>query len=222
MPDAERGRLQLIEGHLPYGIHEYLSQPCEYITILRDPVERMISHYYYVLRSPEHYLYNTVTTQKIGLKEYVLGGLSPELDNGQVRLICGCGRPLPYGACSRQQLELAKQNLQHRFALVGFAERFDETLLLAARKFRWKDPYYVRQNVTENRPARKQVSAELIAAIEKVSSLDLELYAFAEDLFQDALRRQIGLFFSFQLARFRINNLRYGKKRERSAAAKQR
>src|SRR2546426_12314755 len=67
LTEAERAQLQLITGHLPYGIHEHLSQPFEYITILRNPVERMISHYYYVLRSPDHYLYDRVTSQKMSL-----------------------------------------------------------------------------------------------------------------------------------------------------------
>src|SRR6185436_7498297 len=129
----ERAKLDLIKGHFPYGIHEHLPRPCEYITMLRDPVERMISHYYYVLRTRGHYLHELVTTKGIGLKDYAVGGLSEELDNGQVRLISGCGRRPPYGACSREFLELAKQNLRERFALVGLAERFDETGLQIGR-----------------------------------------------------------------------------------------
>ena len=41
LPQPERAQLQLIKGHLAYGVHEHLSQPFEYITILRDPVERI-------------------------------------------------------------------------------------------------------------------------------------------------------------------------------------
>ena len=211
LPAAERDQLQLIKGHFPYGIHEHLSQPFDYITMLRDPVERMVSHYYFVLRTPHHYLYETVTSKKIGLNEYVLGGLSEELDNGQVRLISGIGRRIPYGQCSRKWLEVAKENLERRFSFVGLAERFDETILLIARKFGWKDPYYIRQNVTENRPAVKDVPMHVIDAIKKVSALDLELYSFAQSIFRKTLRRRSGPFFRFQVTRFKARNSRFSK-----------
>ena len=218
LPRADRERLQLIKGHFPYGIHEHLSQPFEYITILREPVERIISHYYFVLRRPDHYLYDAVTSQKIGLKEYVLGGLSPELDNGQARLIAGPGRRIPCGACSRELLEQAKQNLQHHFSIVGLAERFDETMLLVSRRFGWRPVCYVRQNVTDNRPRRDQFSPDIIEAIKAANWVDMELYAFAEELFQTALRERGGPFFKFRLARYKARNASYCEKQLNQSA----
>ncbi len=34
-------------GHHPYGIHRLLKRPVSYCTILRDPLARQISHYWY-------------------------------------------------------------------------------------------------------------------------------------------------------------------------------
>ncbi|WP_429362253.1 hypothetical protein [Paraburkholderia sp. MM5496-R1] len=34
-------------GHLPYGIHRMIKHPVNYCTILRDPLARQISHYWY-------------------------------------------------------------------------------------------------------------------------------------------------------------------------------
>jgi hypothetical protein len=218
MPSIQREQLQLIQGHFAYGIHEHLAQPYEYITILREPVDRLISHYYFVLRDQTHPLHERVTSQNLGLKEYVLSGLSPELDNGQVRAISGRGRGVPQGACSRELLDQAKDNLQHRFSLVGLAERFDETMLLVSRKFRWRHLYYVRENVTTNRPRTEQFSPEIIEAIKAANSLDMELYAFARELFQSAVRQRGGLFFNFRLARYKARNSTYGEQRKRQKA----
>ncbi len=45
---AQRAKTRLLKGHLNMGqkLHEYLPQPVTYFTILRDPVERVLSHYY--------------------------------------------------------------------------------------------------------------------------------------------------------------------------------
>jgi hypothetical protein len=48
---------EILFGHLFYGvIHGYNAarQPL-YATVLRDPLERVLSLYYYVLRYPDHY-----------------------------------------------------------------------------------------------------------------------------------------------------------------------
>jgi hypothetical protein len=58
MPGKEQKKIKCIAGHFAFGIHRfYTARPCTYITLLRDPVERVISHYYYVLRRNDHYLH---------------------------------------------------------------------------------------------------------------------------------------------------------------------
>ena len=209
---SQHDQLQLIRGHVAFGIHECLRRPFQYITMLRDPIERMISHYYFVLRKPDHYLHRRVTSEKMGLKEYALGNLSRELDNGQVRQISGAFFRDPRGQCARDLLDQAKENLRNHFTVVGLAERFDETLLLLSQKFGWKDMFYVRQNVTPDRPPREQLPDDVREAIESVSSLDMELYAFATELFETAVRQQDRLAFERDLAKYRQGNDAYGRR----------
>jgi hypothetical protein len=219
LPQDQRDQLQLVRGHFPYGVHECLRQPFEYITILRDPIERLISHYYYVLRKPIHYLYPRVTSEKMSLKEYALGRLSRELDNGQVRQVSGNFYRDPRGMCSRDLLDQAKENLRKHFAVVGLAERFDETMLLLSQKFGWKDMFYVRQNVTQDRPRQGELPADVMEAIKAANSLDLELYAFATELFERAVQQQDRSSFEQKLAKYRQENDAYGRRRpDRSQA----
>jgi len=203
--DAKREKLQFVNGHFAYGLHEALGRPFEYITMLREPVDRVVSHYYYVLRNPAHYLHKHVTSKKMSLKDYALAGLTKEIDNGQVRLMAGAFYRDPYGQCSRELLEQAKENLKNHFAVVGLAERFDETLLLLGERYGWKDMFYARQNATVDRPRLDELPEDAIEAIRAANPLDLELYVFASELF-DAAVRERGESFGKRLDTFRRKN----------------
>ena len=43
----EKRKIRFIRGHLPFGLHQYINNPYDYITMLRHPVERAVSWYYF-------------------------------------------------------------------------------------------------------------------------------------------------------------------------------
>ncbi len=91
MPEAERASYDVMTGHVPFGVHRHVPGPSVYMTMLRDPVERIVSHYYFVLSKPDHYLHAAVKGGgEVGgggmtLHEYVERRTSIELDNDQTR-----------------------------------------------------------------------------------------------------------------------------------------
>ena len=188
-PDR-RAQVRMVRGHIPYGLHEYVPGPVAYFTILREPIERLISYYYFVQREPEHYLHDYANTQGVTLKRYLESRVSLQTDNYQTRLISGIWTDVGYGECDQETLALAKHNLDEHFGVVGLTERFDETLLLLKRTFDWKDVFYRRQNVTQDRPQRQELSAETLAVLREHNRLDLELYTYAETLFERQVRQQ--------------------------------
>lgn len=179
-------KIKCISGHFYFGIHRYYtSRPTTYITILRDPIERIISHYYQVRRWKPHHLYRQVTEGNITLKEYVENKTTCELNNGQVRVLVGLDMNPPFGQCTGEMLAQAKENLKKHFAVVGISERFDEFLQLLGHKFGWEIPPYKNLNVSDNRKKRDDIDRETLAVIEKYNQLDMELYRFARDLFEE-------------------------------------
>jgi hypothetical protein len=183
LSEAERGRYRCIVGHLHYGLHEYLTTPMRYITILREPLDRLVSHYYYAKSTPTNRLHGWIKSENVDLEKYVLEGLPA---NGQTRMICGFTREnrLRYEDPNVDILGLAKANLRERFAAFGLAERFDESMLLFQKALGWRNVYYVKVNVTGDRPARDQVSPPVRKAIESYCALDFELYEYARTLYE--------------------------------------
>jgi len=186
MDDEEKKELKVVCGHMWFGLHEAIPGPSTYITLLRDPVDRVISHYYYVRRMPGHYLYQKVTQEKLSLQEYVEKKLSTELNNGQTRLLSGQWdeKKYPFGSIPRSLLEQAKNNLQQFFLLVGIQEEFETTIKLAGKLLGWQSKAF-KENVNPKRPSLDAISAETRQVIEYYNSLDIELYNYAREIFAE-------------------------------------
>lgn len=189
LPEAERRHIRLVKGHMPFGVHEYLAGRSRYITMLRDPAERVISHYYYVKRRPGHYLHHHVAAG-MSLAEFASAGISGEMDNGQVRLLSGHDQDIPCGQCTPDLLDTAKRNIEDHFAVVGLKERYDESLALMSIELDWNwTPYYLSLNITKNKPVAKQIDPATLEAIRSSNTLDFELYEWGVKRFQAQIER---------------------------------
>lgn len=182
---ATKQSIRLLTGHFDYGLHAWLPQPATYFTILRDPVERVLSYYYFILRTPIHPRHQEMTQNKTSIADFARHILG---HNNQTRFLAGTW--LPDIPCTQETLTQAKQHILQNFALVGLSEQFDTTLLLLQQAFNWpRLPYYRARNVTKNRPGRQLLEDEALVAIQETQAYDLALYAFAQERFAAAVRQ---------------------------------
>jgi hypothetical protein len=217
LPETQAERIKIIVGHVGFGIHSHLPWACSYFTVLRNPIERVISSYYQTRRAEFDPL--RAEAQRLSLKDFVSSGLLKALDNGQTRLLSGAaveedllGRDTEYGQCKPGMLERAKKNLNERFAAVGISERFDESLMLFKREFGWSRIYYVKANVGRNRSRKEELTGDTLRCIEKYNELDMELYAYAERMLDEAIRGQ-GQAFRRKIDSYRLLNRTYAEAR---------
>lgn len=202
---AERAQIRLLYGHLPFGYHDLFSSPATYVTVLRDPVERVISRYFHDRREPNNQLHTEIQAG-MDLKSYVRYlAEAAQMDNLQTRIISGNWENRGHGACTAEMLEQAKQNLRSHFLLAGLTERFDEFYLMLCRAFGWSPLFYRRRNVTKKRPRRDELPAETRAFIHEYNQYDNELYQYACERFAKQVRRQ-GRLFPYQVQSFQLRN----------------
>jgi hypothetical protein len=180
----------MFTGHMPFGLHKLMAREATYMTVLRKPVERVISEYFYRLGRKSHPLEDR-KIKALSLREYVE---KMPYDNIQTKLLAG-GNPgydFMAGKCSPAMLETAKRNLVESFSLVGLTERFDETLALCRIIFGWKVKRYAVQRMTPRKPNEKAISADLRELIAEHNRFDMELYQYGTQLFEQILGEHCG------------------------------
>src|SRR6187551_2305638 len=85
LPAEQKKKINLLKGHMEFGWHEnFGNAEVQYVTFLRNPVERIFSLYNYIHRRPKHYLYDKVAGKKMSFEDYVVSDITDEIDNGQV------------------------------------------------------------------------------------------------------------------------------------------
>ena len=202
LSESRRANYKCVKGHLFFGFHKLVPGPSNYITFLREPIGRVLSFYSYARVHPDHYLHQLVVQERLDLKELLRRRVTDELFNLQTRMIAG-GLENPDQAVDRSALERAKENLRTYFPVVGLTEAFDASMLLLTRRYGWRLPLYRRRNARRGAP--ETVDAQTRNLLREANALDLELYQFAQELF-DAQLRNAGQPFQADLRRFQRLN----------------
>jgi galactose-3-O-sulfotransferase len=209
LPASERDGIRAFVGHMAFGLHRVLSGPSTYVTLVRDPVERLISHYHYSLSDVTAPLHGEVVSKGMTLKDYVERSEAAwEFNDGQTRLL-GCDMLRWPCASSTDLLERAKRNIEERFAVVGTTERFDESVLLMRRALGWDWPLYRSAKVAHDRPRKEDVTDDALRAIVARNELDAELHRYVTERFDRVIAEsESELPLADELERFRLLNAR--------------
>ncbi len=216
--------LEAVVGHFSFGLHRHISSPSTYVTMLRDPVERVISLYYHLTAAG-------IWRADVGLDEFVRDcpahGWSAELsrwhpfpspfseyairlssrtivDNDQTRRIAGLEPP--FGACGKDTLKQAIDNLTKYFGVVGLVEHFDESLLMMINHFNWNPQmYYLPRLINRSKPRAEVIPTSVRDLIQERNALDCELYQRAQEIYETTLAQQ-GADFKKQVEELRERN----------------
>jgi hypothetical protein len=191
LPAEHKHAIRLVGGHLPFGVHRIFQKPCKYVTVLRDPVERVLSGFYYSV--DRHF---EATGERVTLEEYVFRKRHYDLglNNYQTRLVSGIANLDPFGDVTTENarpltngdLAIALNNLRDHYLLVGITERSERFLTRFADLVGF--PIEVMRplqniNATNGRPLKSDIDPCTIEEIRKHNQFDLELYEHVKTTF---------------------------------------
>jgi hypothetical protein len=202
LSEEAKRTVRVVFGHTVYGVHEELPGPATYVSMLRRPTSLALSAYHFIRRRESNWLHEEVS--EMSLQDFIQSDIARQGDNMQTRLVAG---EFDWNdVCTEETLDRAKRNVDEHFIAVGLTERFDEMVLLWARRLGWAKPHYVRWNVT---PARKKapVPDQVLKIIEERNQFDAELYRYVAQRFEADIAAYPDL--DRQLARFRRRNTVY-------------
>jgi len=195
----EKLRLRLLMGHISIGqnVNQYVAQPCVYATFLRDPVCRVVSHYYHV----KH-----IKNVQLEIENYDIQDFFKDFPVFTKNYYCYVLSGMYEYQNPEDRLSLAIKRLENNFKVIGLTERFDESILLFKRLLRWRSlPVYKKQNVRKETHKKIDFPDIVVYTIHEMNQLDIKLYQYAVELFERLILSQ-GESFQQELVDFKKQN----------------
>lgn len=205
LSDSEKRRYDCVRDGFFVGIDQYLPQQTTYITMLRQPVERFLSAYYYTMarRKREGLPNPDSSIEQFLAQEPFQAHMQLSLLRGGDTIDEALHTPLGPDA-----LETAQRHVETRFAVAGVLDYYDESLILMKQALGWSRAYYARRNVNRDRPQAQDLSPDVRRLVETACEPEFELYDWAKKRLEAVLAQQ-GDDFQAELARLRQANRRF-------------
>ncbi len=165
--------IRVIHGHFPYNkLMELVAIPqgVPVITWLRDPVERVISNYYYLSK---------ILREELNEEEKDLNILA-KMQKTLLEYVCAAPNQ------NRMSSFLQGSSLED-FFFIGITDHYADDLEDLAQMLGWKDYPVLEHNITGEKP---DVDEETLNKIKELNSKDIEIYNSALQLREERIKKQ--------------------------------
>ena len=202
---------RFVHGHLPYSLVDFFPERPLVFTLLRDPIDRTLSAFQFMrqtanslMRAAEEGIGSQEVARqcmqatRMTLREFIINerdAATLHLGNVQARLLSAPAAEFAQsirrnGDCFN--LEVAKKHLSEcdAFGLVERLPEFKEVLTFALGRPHLGELGWA--NKTRNRPQRDEIDDETREALDELTGIDRQLYAYARDLFEQRYHEMVG------------------------------
>ena len=194
------GAKRLLAGHLWFGHSEGLAEGWYYCTLIRDPIDRFLSQYWFYRQlgrqhaldsnNAPHADVQVQAATECDIEQYIA------LDNPAIKLSYTnvqashfarrlCAYP---DVLSRKALTTAAITALEDYDLVGVFENVQGFIDAIAHETGFDPVKIPRLNITFDRMARDEVPANVLEKLQEANQVDLDLHAWAQKRFAEKLR----------------------------------
>jgi hypothetical protein len=181
--DIERFRLfsetdshKAVTGHFRFGIHNYSSRPCTYISMMRKPEALIISLFYEMFRSDDNFDVKLVNNFE-SVAEFASG-----IHDVQTFILSGLEKYSDMQDDPRSALEKAKENIDNHFLFVGVFENYIRSLKRIGRCLDWHTTQEL-LHLKKGKYPRDKTPKDILKLIKRKNELDNELYHYVKRKF---------------------------------------
>ena len=171
-------------GHFSYGVADlYSILTPRYFTMLREPFDRLFSHYNFVRTTKKHNLHRNVVENQLSFEQYIKSGITLETSNGMVRQLSGHSTSWDINPDFEMLYSMAIKNLD-AMCVFGLAEEYEKSLFLFADRLGWNEPIAL-SHINKTRTSRHDVilTAEQRNIVLNTNQYDIWLYEYARTKF---------------------------------------
>ena len=186
--NEELMKSSFVSGHFGYDLARPLIQSRYSFTFLRDPVERLLSFYFYCRNENARAYPIYRMAHELDLENFLRQGfesplIRPYLYNQQAwALACGWGNKDNLGFDNIPEPKILGDAIHHlsEFSHVGFTESYDQDVDIIFSALNLPQPQKKKiTNSTKNRPSKQDISKTALNLAKELTRLDQELYATA-------------------------------------------
>jgi len=172
MSKEEVRKYSFITGHLPLPL--FLNKPIsdyKIVTVVRDPIDRELSAYYYMKTWEKHPRYNEL--RKMDLYTYI-----DQLENsGRSNFQC-------WHLCEQSSFERAKQIIDEKIFLSAPVEYIKEFCKILHLSLQIPEIELKRENITSFRFTAKELHPDIINRLRILTEEDNKLYLYVKEKFE--------------------------------------
>lgn len=169
--------LACITTNLSYGADKFLERPIKYFTIVRDPVTRFISHYYFLHRANSPVCVDNPSVFDINRAERIDPFNRIEFCNDQLRMITGTTDT----QVTEKHLDYAKQLVESGNIVVGLLEHFEGSINFIGSHLGWSNYSIPHLNAAPINMSDDSLPKEVTNRIRAANYWDIAFYQWIRD-----------------------------------------
>lgn len=187
-------RRRVYSGHFFFRSKLQIKRPYTYINQVREPLERVLSHYFYMRNSKDR--------PRARIAEMVASGEFNETlrncfekqhrgceSNVMTHFFCGIEDFCSTG--SEKAIQRAKYNMLHYYAAIGLTENLDLYLKILKKRlpkyFRISIRHLRKEKSSKRKGSLESVSEDVKAMIKQGNFADYQIYEYAKYIFKKQL-----------------------------------